>query len=246
MRLTIACLVLLAVVLILGGCSTNRAHIGMWVTDAGGAPDNDADGVTDDIDQCLGTPANRSVDSVGCSNDDDNDGIPNRWDQCPDSPADQRVDARGCVIDADGDGVVDAADQCPNTPPETEVNGRGCEVTTKPPSELPRLTDVHFEFDSAKLKASVSEPLEQIIEAAEARPDARLRVIGYTDSMGSEGYNLGLAMRRARAVVDRLIEKGMSGQRLSAMARGEQEPLAPNDTEAGRALNRRVEFELIE
>jgi len=113
------------------------------------------------------------------------------------------------------------------------------------PSVRPRaLLPIYFEFDSAELRAESRELLERVSEALRGPNlrEATIRVEGHTDSIGAAGYNLDLSERRARAVVRFLEEQGVSSGRLHATGRGEVEPVAPNDEEAGRARNRRVEL----
>jgi OOP family OmpA-OmpF porin len=78
------------------------------------------------------------------------------------------------------------------------------------------------------------------------RPNFNIEVRGYTDSRGNDDYNLGLSQRRADAVRDYLVEKGTPAERLTAVGLGEADPIADNDTEEGRALNRRVALEFTE
>jgi hypothetical protein len=73
-------------------------------------------------------------------------------------------------------------------------------------------------------------------------PDARLTLLGHTDTIGSDAYNYDLSMRRARNVFQALVDRGCSPAHLSTVAIGKNQPIAPNDTELGRLLNRRVEF----
>ena len=73
-----------------------------------------------------------------------------------------------------------------------------------------------------------------------------VEVAGHTDSMGSEAYNQGLSERRAQSVQDYLVSKGVKAQRLTAKGYGESMPVASNDTDAGRAENRRVELIVLD
>ncbi|MEP6390058.1 MAG: autotransporter domain-containing protein [Halioglobus sp.] len=98
--------------------------------------DGDNDGVGDDnTDQCLMTPANEPVDSVGCSEtqlDGDNDGVSDALDLCPNTPEGEEVDAQGCStteLDEDLDGVLNPDDQCPSTPAGETVDGNGCSAS---------------------------------------------------------------------------------------------------------------------
>ncbi len=90
--------------------------------------DEDKDGVSDDLDMCLGTPEGTAVDGTGCPSDEDGDGIPNDTDECPGTPSGSEVDITGCPPDLDGDGVLNLFDQCPNTPYGYQVDSLGCPV----------------------------------------------------------------------------------------------------------------------
>ncbi len=92
--------------------------------------DADGDGVSDDLDQCPGTPLGTSVDAVGCTVDSDGDGVSDDQDQCAGTPPGTVVDVNGCPIetDADGDGVPDGQDQCAATPLGAVVDASGCSI----------------------------------------------------------------------------------------------------------------------
>lgn len=94
-------------------------------------PDFDFDGVNDEIDQCLDTPANTKVDSKGCTIvevDSDKDGVKDSLDKCPNTPANTKVYENGCPIDGDDDkdGIKNSLDKCANTPANTKVDDKGC------------------------------------------------------------------------------------------------------------------------
>lgn len=197
--------------------------------------DSDGDGVPDSRDQCPNTPAGVAVDASGCPLDADGDGVPDYMDECPGTPAGVEVNASGCPLDSDGDGVPDYMDQCPNTPAGAEVNALGCEGDVV-------LHDVHFEFDSAKLTADTEAYLDGVAEKLEASQSVAVRIEGYTDAIGTEAYNLDLSQRRADSVKDYLATQGIDASRMRTIGYGEQDPIATNETAAGRALNRRVEL----
>ena len=95
--------------------------------------DNDRDGVTDDLDQCLNSAVNAAVDETGCVpiSDSDNDGVSDELDQCENTPANTLVDNNGCALpDTDGDGVIDILDLCPNSAPGETVDANGCLVVS--------------------------------------------------------------------------------------------------------------------
>lgn len=103
-------------------------------------------------------------------------------------------------------------------------------------------SEVSFDYDSASLKPSFYPALDKIAEVISSNPNTAIEVVGHTDSRGSESYNLRLSERRAEAVANYLIQHGVTASRVSTVGKGESEPRATNDTEAGRQLNRRVEI----
>jgi OmpA-OmpF porin, OOP family len=138
--------------------------------------------------------------------------------------------------DSDGDGVMDGVDLCPGTPPGTKVDANGC------PPILLTLTGVHFKFDSSAIEPASEPILGQAVAALAAAPAVQVTVVGHTDSVGTDDYNVQLSDRRAKAVVEYLVGQGVAAHRLSAEGRGEREPVQSNDTVAGRYENRRVEL----
>lgn len=109
------------------------------------------------------------------------------------------------------------------------------------------LEKVRFAFNRAVIQEQSYELLDEVAEVIRRNPDAgRVAVRGHTDSKGSERYNQDLSQRRAEAVREYLIEKGVDADRLMAEGYGESQPVADNATEAGRARNRRVEFLLVD
>lgn len=217
------------------------------LVDANGCPmDSDGDGVFDGIDQCPNTPAGAEVNENGCPSDQDGDGVFNGIDLCPNTPRGVVVDATGCPIDSDGDGVFDGPDQCPNTPEGARVDARGCLVQLE-------LRNIEFEFNSFELTAGAREYLRglagQIVQQADPQGTARLELRGYTDSVGADAYNQRLSKQRADAVMQFLVgaDPGMRQleARISSVGYGKADPVASNDTEEGRARNRRVELHII-
>ena len=170
------------------------------------------------------------------ADDQDRDGVLDRDDKCPFTPEGVTVDKDGCPLDSDGDGVPDYLDKCPETPLGAVVDTDGC------PRTLLTLRDVHFAFDSAQLTSEAKSRLDAAVAAINANPSDTVSIEGHTDSMGSDAYNSQLSQRRARAVVDYLVSKGVSASRLKAVGKGENHPVASNDTREGRAKNRRVEI----
>ena len=198
--------------------------------------DSDGDGVFDHLDKCPGTPAGVKVDSVGCPLDTDGDGVPDYLDKCPGTPAGVKVDSVGCPLDTDGDGVYDYLDKCPGTPAGAKVNSDGCWV----------LGDVLFDFDKSVIKADATPILDHVAVVLKNNPGVKVSLDGHTDSVGSDAYNMGLSKRRANAVKAYLVKKGIDASRLSTAGFGESKPVASNDTDQGRSLNRRVEIRPVQ
>jgi hypothetical protein len=106
-----------------------------------------------------------------------------------------------------------------------------------------RVYGIHFDVDSAHIQPQSEATVAQIAQVLRVNPSWHMRVEGYTDSDGGAAYNLGLSERRAQSVVNDLVTRyGISRSRLMAAGYGLTHPVATNDTEAGKALNRRVEL----
>ncbi|WP_018344726.1 OmpA family protein [Cytophaga aurantiaca] len=108
------------------------------------------------------------------------------------------------------------------------------------------LRNIYFDFDKATLKQASNKELNNLLQLLEKNPGMQIEISGHTDSKGSDEYNRVLSKRRAQAVVNWLVSKGISKDRLSYEGYGETRPLASNDDEEdGRELNRRTEFKII-
>lgn len=101
---------------------------------------------------------------------------------------------------------------------------------------------VLFAFNSDNLGSSAQSNLDKLVTILNKYPDTNITVLGHTDSKGTDAYNLGLSERRATSVVSYLRSHNIASSRLKAQGMGESDPIASNDTEEGRASNRRVEF----
>ena len=145
-----------------------------------------------------------------------------------------------CALDDDGDGVGNCADKCPDTIKSLAVDADGCPIP-----EIIRLK-VNFDFDKSDIKPQYHQELADF--AAYMKQQQSFTVVeiaGHTDSKGSDEYNQKLSERRAKAVRDYLVANfGLDGKLFTAVGYGESKPVASNDTEAGRAENRRMEAEL--
>lgn len=102
-----------------------------------------------------------------------------------------------------------------------------------------------FDFNSAAVKPTAAANLRSLANSLKEYPNTEVVIIGHTDSQGDYDYNQGLSERRARAAADYLVAQGVAPSRIKASGRGETEPIASNDTDAGRAQNRRVEIAIF-
>lgn len=215
--------------------------------DVQGCPiDSDGDGVPDYLDKCPKTPKGYKIDASGCPLDDDGDGVLNEADRCPDTPQGAPVDAAGCPLDSDKDGVFDYLDKCAGTPEGIAVDETGCPKIIKKGEKI--TLHINFPTNSYEIDEASKRILDGVAQTMISFPDIRIRAGGFTDNTGSANYNKTLSENRARAVVTYLESKGVPGDRMSVMGYGEdpQYFIGSNDTEEGRAENRRVELESVE
>ncbi|MCU0654869.1 MAG: OmpA family protein [Polyangiaceae bacterium] len=221
-------------------------------------PDRDGDGIADREDACPAVVGMKNEDprKNGCPPDRDGDGIADAEDACPQTPGVKDADPKknGCPPDKDGDGIPDERDRCPSEP-ET-YNGieddDGCPekkqktLATLEGEQIRITQQVNFKLDKAEIEGKSS---FQILDAVSAvlknHPEIReVEVQGHTDDKGDAGYNLELSQRRAEAVREAMIQRGVAPERLKATGFGKKAPLVPNTSAANRARNRRVEFHL--
>jgi outer membrane protein OmpA-like peptidoglycan-associated protein len=102
-----------------------------------------------------------------------------------------------------------------------------------------------YDFDSDVVRADAAQNLHRLAASLEKYPNTDLLIVGHTDAVGTGEYNQALSQRRASAAANFLASQGVNLTRLRAVGRGETEPIATNDTEAGRQLNRRVEIAIV-
>lgn len=247
---------------------------GLPVDTCGCPLDTDGDGVYDYLDRCGDTPKGVLVDTCGCPLDTDGDGVPDHLDQCPYTPKNTPVDNHGCPFDADGDGVADHLDKCPNTPEGVKVDQDGCPFDTdgdgipdyldKCPTipgveanqGCPEVSErarkafknaeygIQFEPGTANLVRSTCHYIDKIISIMREYPNYRLVVNGHTDATGSMAVNLKISKRRAMAIVDYMVERGIYPSRLKSFGHGGTQPIGDNKTLNGRKLNNRIEFKV--
>lgn len=182
--------------------------------------DTDGDGYMDDVDMCV-------------SDAEDFDGFEDR-DGCPD-------------LDNDGDGIADKNDACPGNP-ETKNGYKdqdGC-PDDSPIKKKMVLFGVMFQSAKAVLAPGSIPYLDAFCDLLKEDAGARIEIRGYTDSQGKDARNLELSHKRAEAVMQYLILKGIAEDRLTPVGYGEADPIGDNRTPEGRAMNRRIEAHRID
>ncbi|MCW8896199.1 OmpA family protein, partial [Sulfurimonas sp.] len=157
---------------------------------------------------------------------------------CPNTPAGVKVDASGCKIDGDddNDGVLNSKDRCPNTPAGNVVNSDGCTKEVN--------LHINFENNSYVVDEASKLRVEKFANFLKARPNYTAQIIGHTNSIGRESTNQILSENRANAVRNMIIRYGVAENRVTAIGKGESDPIASNDTADGLAQNRRIEATL--
>jgi OOP family OmpA-OmpF porin len=137
-----------------------------------------------------------------------------------------------CAADSDGDGVNNCIDKCPDTPIGAKVDAVGCWA----------YRGVLFDTDKSDIKPEFSAMLENAVEVMNLNPGLTVTIDGHTDNTASDAHNQALSERRAKAVLNYMVEHGIAASRMKARGYGESRPVDTNATEAGRYNNRRVEF----
>jgi outer membrane protein OmpA-like peptidoglycan-associated protein/tetratricopeptide (TPR) repeat protein len=107
------------------------------------------------------------------------------------------------------------------------------------------LKNIFFDFNKSTLRQESENEIQQLVKLLSSVPTMKIEISGHTDNRGSDEYNKNLSNQRAKAVYNRLIEKGIDASRLTFIGYGEEKPIATNDTEEGRQLNRRTEFKVL-
>ena len=173
--------------------------------------------------------------------DKDNDGVKDSIDLCPEKFG--SANSNGCP-DFDKDGTPDEYDLCPNLYGEPEL--QGCPEITQFEKNIiyKALVDLKFGLDKAVINYSSYPTLTDITLLLLKNPNMFLHITGYTSSEGTSEYNLGLSARRAKAVQNFFMGRGVKKSRLILDYLGEDYPLNSNENELQKAQNRRVEFSL--
>ncbi len=212
--------------------------------------DRDDDGILDRDDQCVDVPENFNdyEDTDGCPEQDrDGDGYWDDQDSCPDEPG---VAPDGCPVrDSDGDGLLDDVDECV-TEPETE---NGFEDEDGCPDELPEeikrftgsIKGITFDTNKATIRHESIPVLDAAVRLLLQYPDLRIEIAGHTDNQGAYDHNMQLSTERAESVKSYLDGMGVEESRIETVGYGPDKPIDTNDTRAGRANNRRIEFRVL-
>lgn len=175
--------------------------------------------------------------------DRDGDGIADKDDKCPDVAGVAKY--QGCPIpDTDGDGVNDEDDQCPTV--AGSIANHGCpEVKAEIRNKVElNAKNIYFTLSSDELLSTSFKSLDEVADILKEDMNLKLDVSGHTDNTGEAANNKQLSEKRAKAVYNYLISKGVDASRLSSEGFGQDKPVADNKTEEGRTLNRRVELKL--
>ncbi len=215
--------------------------------------DTDGDGYPDDIDACPTVKEDgkepNPTDGCPAPADRDGDGIIDAKDKCPDEPEDKDgiQDEDGCPEeDADQDLVLDKVDKCPEEPgpPNDDAEKNGCPTLTKVTSDgmVALLKPIEFDFGKATIKPVSFPILNEVATLMKSRKEIKIQIQGHTDNHGTHEYNVKLSKQRAASVRGYLISIGIDSSRLTSEGYGPDRPVASNDTDEGRARNRRVDF----
>ena len=137
--------------------------------------------------------------------------------------------------DSDGDGILEPEDRCTDTPSGAMVDENGCWS----------LQDL-FGSGKSEIQSQAYPLLDDVVALLNTNPQLRIEIQGHTDSRGTYRHNLRLSRVRAQKVMQYLRGKGIAANRLTATGYGPNRPRASNDTAAGRALNRRIEFRVLD
>ncbi len=199
-------------------------------------PDEDGDGINDENDKCPN--AEGSVQYRGCPvPDTDKDGIPDDKDDCPTVVG--LPGYKGCAIpDTDKDGLNDELDQCPTI--AGIAGNNGCEDLQ------PKLNNIaaalKFDIGQVNIANKLLLGLDSLVQIMAQYPTTKLLITGHTDNTGTRKINEPLSLSRAKKIQAYIVKKGLAVDRTSILGMADTQPIASNDTNKGRAQNRRVDL----
>ncbi len=226
-------------------------HPGDPVNEFGVALDDDGDGVPNGRDIELETPVGALVDASGAALDGDGDGVPDGLDREPDTAPRVAVDRYGVRFDDDGDGVPNDIDREPDTPAGVLVDKRGRALVREEyvllREGLIRFDSIYFPPESVEVPTEAFTVLEDMGRIMLKYPTLDIQIEGHSDATGDDARNMLLARERARNVLDCILDlvPDLDRRRFRVVGFGADKPLAPNETLAGRQMNRRVDFVVI-
>lgn len=176
--------------------------------------------------------------------DSDGDGVADSKDECSDTPFIAAVDGKGCPEDSDKDGIADYADACPDV--YGIGSNRGCPAIEKETHDIlsHAVHGVQFETGKDILLESSYANLDEVAQIMKDHPEYKLKINGHTDNVGDPESNMILSQARAASVMRYLEAQKIETSRMIATGFGETQPVETNETEEGRAANRRVDFEI--
>jgi outer membrane protein OmpA-like peptidoglycan-associated protein len=215
--------------------------------------DDDGDGIINEHDACPSVAGKASADPKvhGCpERDTDGDKILDDEDACPNKAGVHTLDPKtnGCPeTDRDHDGILNDVDACPDLagPKDDSPARNGCPRAHLDGKKIQIIDQVKFATASAVIanERANDEVLEAVVAVLKAHPEIKkVRIEGHTDNVGNAKTNKALSAARAAAVVKWLTKHGIAKEALVAEGMGGERPLEPNDTDAGKKANRRVEF----
>ena len=210
------------------------------------------------IDPHTNTNINTNTNRYDLQSDDDGDGVADSEDRCPNTPATAAIDKFGCSIKDDRLYMEEQKAPYTNwssqTPmqPQTEIVYDSVDVTNTPIATsahsfrtLPKtrkILNIHFELNSDKVAKESKAIIRKFVMAVNKTSFSKIVVEGYTDSTGNYAKNIELSKRRAEAVKRFMIQYGVDSSRIKSLGKGSLSPIESNDTEFGRARNRRIEI----
>jgi len=213
--------------------------------------DRDHDGVYDDEDACPDVAGLHAYDPMtnGCPSDRDHDGIYDDSDACPDAAGEKTDDPKtnGCPSDRDKDGIPDTLDACPDLagPANADPKKNGCPLAFVKDDQIQITEQVQFRFGLADLDPVSDRVLLAVLNVMKAHLEIKMvKIEGHTDNKGSATLNKKLSGARAAAVANWLVKHGVERSHLAPAGFGSDKPIDTNATDAGRAINRRVEFHI--
>lgn len=210
-----------------------------------GCPDTDGDKIPDKDDACPNEAGLAQF--QGCP-DTDGDGLPDKDDICPREAGLREL--QGCP-DKDGDGVADKDDACPEVPGLKD--NKGCPANKIEEDKLAAIaSEIQFETGKATIKRQSFPMLDELAQLMIKYNEAKIQVEGHTDNVGNKQANKQLSQRRANAIKNYLVKKGIKPERITAIGFGDERPKdgstdikAANRTPEQRAANRRVEIKSL-